>query len=101
MSKANFIAAALSVGVVVFATSWPTNAAEAFSAECAAHDLRLVSSIEENGDAGTIPSDKLAAAYVSLLEARQACRTGKVADALRAYGSITITSVEAAAQPAR
>jgi len=68
-----------------------------FSRECALQDLSLVTSIEELGEAQSLPSDKLSEAYFSVLNARAACRNGQVADALRLYSEVPLRSVEATA----
>jgi hypothetical protein len=72
------------------------NGSESFAKQCAALDLQLVSTIEEHGEAGTWPSDRLSASYFKLLDARSKCRSGRVAEAVRMYGEISPTSVEAA-----
>ena len=59
-------------------------------AACAARDLRLVTLIEHHGDQQTLPSDRLAYAYFTMMEARNACRDGRVAEALRIYDGITL-----------
>ena len=67
------------------------------SRDCAAQDLRLITAIEEHGNAGTVSSDKLAAAYSSVLNARAACRSGQTAQALRLYSDVSLQSQEASA----
>jgi hypothetical protein len=76
-----------------------SSAQSTFSADCAKQDLRLVMSIEEVGEAQSIPSDRIAAAYSALLDARRVCRTGKVAEGLKLYDEVSLKSVEAAAAP--
>ena len=75
------------------------NAQTSFSPDCAAQDLRLVTSIEELGVTGTVPSDKLSAAYSSVLDARAVCRTGQVIQALRLYREVSLHFLEATAAP--
>jgi len=75
------------------------NAQTSFSPDCAAQDLRLVTSIEELGVTGTVPSDKLSAAYSSLLHARSVCRTGQVVQGLRLYEEVSLRFLEATAAP--
>ncbi|HEY0438709.1 MAG TPA: hypothetical protein VGD36_01465 [Xanthobacteraceae bacterium] len=69
---------------------------QTFSKDCAAEDLRLTVAIEELGDAGTLPSDKLAAAYAAMLEARALCREGKITQAMGMYREVSLQSREAA-----
>ncbi len=59
-------------------------------AACAARDLRLVTLIEHQGDQQKLPSDRLAHAYFTMMEARNACRDGRIAEALRIYDGITL-----------
>ena len=75
--------------------SGAANGSESFAKQCAALDLQLVGTIEEHGEAGTLPSDSLSASYFKLLDARSVCRSGRVAEAVRMYGEISLTSVEA------
>jgi hypothetical protein len=70
---------------------------QTFSKDCAIEDLRLTVAIEELGDAGTLPSDKLAAAYAAMLEARALCRDGKITQAMGMYRDVSLQSREAAA----
>jgi hypothetical protein len=73
--------------------------AQTFSQQCAVEDLRLVTAIEQHGDAGNVAAPNLAAAFSAVLEARATCREGKVADAMRMYGNASLFSAEAAAAP--
>jgi hypothetical protein len=68
-----------------------------FSRECALQDLSLVTSIEELGDAQSLPSAKLSEAYFSVLKARAACRSGQFADAWRLYSEVPLRFMEATA----
>ena len=58
---------------------------------CAARDLKLVSLIEHHGDQQTLAPDRLAHAYFTMMEARNACRDGRIAEALRIYDAITLS----------
>jgi hypothetical protein len=83
-------------GVVVTAESL-----QGTPAECATRDLKLVNLIEEHGAARDIASEQLAAAYFTMMEARNACRQGRVADALAIYDKILLAPGFArAGQPA-
>ena len=59
-------------------------------AECAARDLKLVTLIEDKGEARDVSSEKLADAAFTMLRARQACHDGRVADALAIYDSVLL-----------
>jgi hypothetical protein len=54
-------------------------------AECAARDLRLITVIEERGEAQDVASDRLAQAARIMMWARDACQEGRIAQALAAY----------------
>ena len=73
--------------------------AQTFPKQCAAEDLRLVIAIEQHGEAGSIASANLAAAFSALLKARATCREGKVVDAMHMYENASLLSAEAAAAP--
>jgi hypothetical protein len=75
--------------------------AQTFSHQCAVEDLRLVTAIEEHGEAGSVPAANIAAAISAMLEARATCREGKVADAIGMYRNASLFSTEAAAAPQR
>jgi hypothetical protein len=66
--------------------------AQTISRECAQRDLALVVLIEELGEAGVVPADKIAAAYSAMLEAREVCRSGRDAQALRMYEGVSLES---------
>jgi hypothetical protein len=83
----------------VLIVSASVGSAETFSPQCAAEDIRLVIMIEEHGTTGAIPSDRLHAAYVATLQARSVCKDGQVAEAIRMYGDVSLTSEEASAKP--
>jgi hypothetical protein len=72
-------------------------AGRAFAKECAARDLQAITDIEDYGNAGTVPSEKLAAAYAMVLDARGQCRLSE-AEGLRVYGAIDLTVTQAAAK---
>jgi len=56
--------------------------------ECALREIKAITLIEDHGAAGDIPSDKLAAAGVTMFEARSICYGGRVDAALALYESI-------------
>ena len=59
-------------------------------AECAARDLKLVTLIEDHGQAQDVAADQLADAAFTMLRARQACHEGRVADGLAIYDSVLL-----------
>jgi hypothetical protein len=69
--------------------------AQTISPDCAKQELQLVVLIEELGDAGVVPAEKLASAYSAMLEAREVCRTGQVAQALRMFDAVSLESQQA------
>jgi hypothetical protein len=56
--------------------------------ECALRETKAITLIEDHGAAGDIPSDKLAAAGVTMFKARSTCYEGRVDEALALYDSI-------------
>jgi hypothetical protein len=73
-------------------------AAESSKHDCADRDIKLVTAIEDAGEARTMPNEKLGEAFAMLLEARGLCSTGRVAEALAVYDSIVIAPVQSAAK---
>jgi hypothetical protein len=67
------------------------------SKECAAQDLQTITNIEDYGNAGSVPSETLAAAHNMMLDARDQCRVSE-AEGLRAYGAIDLTFKQATAK---
>ena len=59
-------------------------------AECAARDLRVVTLIEDHGQAQDVGADQLADAAFTMMRARQACHDGRVADGLAIYDSVLL-----------
>jgi hypothetical protein len=60
-------------------------------ARCALRDLQLLMLIEVHGEAQDVPSERLAAAYFTMITARRACAAGRIDEALAIYDSIAIT----------
>jgi len=56
---------------------------------CAQRDLAAISDIESAGDAQQIAAERLAAAFVSVMDARKACAEGRHNDAIAIYDSIS------------
>jgi hypothetical protein len=59
-------------------------------APCAARDLKLLTSLNEHGEAQDVPADDLRAAFFALVKARGVCATGRVDEALALYDSVVI-----------
>jgi len=60
------------------------------AAECAARDVKLITLIEDRGEAQDIASDQLAEMAFTMLRARQTCHDGRIADALAIYDSVLL-----------
>lgn len=58
-------------------------------AACAAHDLRLVTRIEQLGEAG-FDAGEIDSASTTMLRARAACRDGQFADGMKLYETIQL-----------
>jgi hypothetical protein len=69
---------------------------QAGPAECAARDLKLLTSIERHGEAQDVPADDLVAAFFTLAKARTACTAGDSGAALAIYDSIAIAPTRSA-----
>jgi hypothetical protein len=65
---------------------------------CAARDLKLVTLIEQWGEARAVPGEKLAEAFFTMIKARDLCRSGRVAEALAIYDGIAIKTAQSAAR---
>jgi len=59
-----------------------------FTSECAERDLKVVTLIEEHGDAARVPASVLAEAGLAQLDARLTCLAGRQAEALAKYDGI-------------
>jgi len=62
---------------------------ELSAADCAARDLELVIMLEEWGDEDAA-SERLAAAGLTLMRAREACHQGRFREALALYDSVLL-----------
>ncbi len=92
-----FFGLAISAARLLVATSSDKAlAAIVTPAECARADLRLYVLIEDEGNNPAAVHEQLSAAYLTLLEARHICATGRPADALAMYESITFAPVSTA-----
>jgi hypothetical protein len=78
-------AASLCVLAVGAALAEPSHT---LATECALRETKAITLIEDHGAAGDIPSDKLAAAGVTMFKARSICYEGHVEEALALYDSV-------------
>jgi uncharacterized protein YjiS (DUF1127 family) len=62
---------------------------------CAGADLRLITLIEEHGEAQDIAAEILAQAFFTVIEARKACNQGHVEAAIKLYESVPLPAVTA------
>jgi hypothetical protein len=76
--------ATIVVGVTAHAA-----AAGSFTRGCAARDLQLLTIIEEQETAGSIPAQKVSEALLEMMHARIVCHNGRVLDALAIYDAVT------------
>jgi hypothetical protein len=62
--------------------------AGSFTRGCAARDLQLLSVIEQQENAGSIPAEKISEALLQMMHARIVCYQGQVLDALAIYDAV-------------
>jgi hypothetical protein len=62
-----------------------TRAAPSTTLSCADRDVQLITSIEDHGGANDVAPDRLAAAAVSMFQARALCGSGQESEALALY----------------
>ena len=60
--------------------------------QCAARDVQVLMTIEQQGDAQAIPGDQVAAAFLALLDARQTCLREGAGAGLARYEAAIPTS---------
>jgi hypothetical protein len=77
----------------IVVVSLMTHAATAgsFTRGCAARDLQLLTVIEEQENAGSIPAEKISEALLEMMHARIVCYQGRVLDALAIYDAVAET----------
>ncbi|MCZ0737748.1 hypothetical protein [Phreatobacter sp. AB_2022a] len=63
---------------------------------CAARDLKVVTLIEQRGEAHSLPAEELADAFFKTMDARRACNDGRFEEALAIYSRV-IARLNAAA----
>ena len=59
-----------------------------FATVCSAKDVAVITLIEDHGEAGNVSADRLASAWLTMLDARTACSEGRVGEALALYQSV-------------
>ena len=74
--------------VVSAAGSSATAAEQPFATLCALKETKVITLIEEHGDADDLPSDSLSDAGLAMLRARSVCYEGRVSEALALYDNI-------------
>ena len=62
-----------------------TRSNASFPLECASRDAAFVIQLEQRGEAQSMPAERLYAAFVTMLRARDACSEGRKAEALALY----------------
>ena len=76
------------LATVVLSVMTHAAAAGSFTRGCAARDLQLLTVLEEQENAGSIPADKISAALLQMMHARIVCHQGQVLDALAIYDNV-------------
>ena len=79
--------AALGLGAFI-ATTTSAQAQVQFAKECSLRDVKVITLIEAHGETGDVKAERLADAYMTMLDARAACYEGRVGEALAIYDSI-------------
>jgi hypothetical protein len=80
-----FSVAACAVGSGAASADWLSGP---FPRVCALQEIKVITLIEEHGEAADVPSDRLAEAGLAMLRARAACYEGRVAEAIALYDEI-------------
>ena len=79
------IVAACAVGSGVASADWRSGP---LARVCALKETKVITLIDDHGEAADLPSDILAEAGLALLRARSACYEGRVAEAVALYDEI-------------
>jgi hypothetical protein len=84
-----WLAAAAIVGAAgCGAVAAPDAPSGTFATVCALKETKVITLIEDHGEAGDLPADSLGDAGLAMLRARLACYEGRVAEALALYDGI-------------
>jgi hypothetical protein len=70
------------------AVAEPEAQSQSFATVCALKETKVITLIEDHGEAGDLPADSLGDAGLAMLRARLACYEGRVAEALALYDGI-------------
>ena len=62
---------------------------------CAERDLKLVTLLEEAGEAKALPGEQLAEVFFTMMKARELCSAGRVAEAIAVYDAIVVAPRQA------
>ena len=76
------------LAMVVVSVMTHAAAAGSFTRGCAARDLQLLTVIEEQESAGSIPAEQISEALLEMMHARIVCYQGQVLDALAIYDAV-------------
>jgi hypothetical protein len=99
------VGAILLTGLIALTSKFPGVVASAsertgtIPVECAARDLQVVIQLEQRGETQDVASDKLAAAFFTMMRARRACNEGRVSEAEAIYDSISLQPTRSAGRP--
>ena len=77
------------LATIVFGVMTHAAAAGSFTRGCAARDLQLLTVIEQQENAGSIPAETISEALLKMMHARIVCHQGRVLDALAIYDAVT------------
>jgi hypothetical protein len=61
------------------------------SSSCSFREVKVITAIEDHGEAGDVSSDKLGEAGLKFLTARTTCYKGRVTEALALYDEILLS----------
>jgi hypothetical protein len=87
--------AACAVGPGAASADWQSGP---FARVCALKEIKVITLIDDHGEAADLPSERLADAALALLRARLACYEGRVAEAVALYDEILNLGPVASAQ---
>jgi rhamnose utilization protein RhaD (predicted bifunctional aldolase and dehydrogenase) len=85
-------------GIALLVAGSAAAAAQTFPLECAQRDAKLVTQMEQHGEAQDVPGDILYEGYWTMKRAREACYQGRVVVGLALYDSIFRQSLAGLAQ---
>jgi hypothetical protein len=65
---------------------------------CAERDTKIVTLLEDAGEARSVPDEQLYQAYLIMMKARELCSSGRFAEGVAVYDTIAIAPAHAAAK---